>query len=75
VWVDALAHDEPTLRRVVELFGASRVAMGSDYPFPLGEDRPGALIRECTDMDDAARAMLLGGAALEFLGSAEGVRA
>lgn len=73
VWVDALTHDEPTLRRVVELFGASRVAMGSDYPFPLGEDRPGELIRSCAAFDDSTRALLLGGAALEFLGIRESI--
>ena len=25
--------------------GSDRIAMGSDYPFPLGEAQPGALIR------------------------------
>jgi len=29
-------------------FGSSRVALGSDYPFPLGEDQPGALIEQMT---------------------------
>lgn len=42
-WVDSLVHDARTLRFVLETFGADRVALGSDYPFPLGEARPGAL--------------------------------
>lgn len=66
-WVDSLVHDPETLRCVISLFGPRRVALGSDYPFPLGEDVPGALVRSMTDLDDATRAALLGGAAREFL--------
>ncbi len=43
-FVDSLVHDAGALRMLVDLFGASRVALGSDYPFPLGEAEPGALI-------------------------------
>ena len=37
VWVDSLVHDADTLNGIVKVFGAERVALGSDYPFPLGE--------------------------------------
>lgn len=37
VWVDSLVHDGDTLNAIVKTFGAERVALGSDYPFPLGE--------------------------------------
>jgi aminocarboxymuconate-semialdehyde decarboxylase len=67
-WVDSLTHDEANLRALVELMGASRVALGSDYPFPLGEERAGAMIRGM-EWSEAERAALLGGAAGEFLGS------
>ncbi len=43
-WVDSLVHDPEVLAFIVRLFGEKRVCLGSDYPFPLGEDRPGALI-------------------------------
>lgn len=66
-WVDSLVHDAGALRLIVSMFGASRVALGSDYPFPLGEDRPGTLAREVLAGDDLAA--VLGGAALEFLGA------
>jgi aminocarboxymuconate-semialdehyde decarboxylase len=49
--------------------GAERVAMGSDYPFPLGEHTPGALIGSLEDLSAAQRRRLLGGTALEFLGT------
>ncbi|MCB0339430.1 MAG: amidohydrolase, partial [Bdellovibrionales bacterium] len=39
-WVDSLVHDEFMLRRIVELFGENKVALGTDYPFPLGEYEP-----------------------------------
>lgn len=73
-WIDALTHDADALRTAVRLFGVERVAMGSDYPFPLGEDRPGTLIRSMDDFDDEARAWLLSRSALEFLGPAAGAR-
>lgn len=43
-WVDSLVHDPQALRALIALFGAEKVALGSDYPFPLGEARPGALV-------------------------------
>lgn len=45
-YVDSLVHDACALRLVLNLFGSERVCLGSDYPFPLGEDRAGELI-EC----------------------------
>ena len=65
---DSLLHDAGALRHLVDLVGAERIAMGSDYPFPLGEHVPGALIRSIEAFDDATRDRLLGGTALEFLG-------
>jgi len=43
-WVDTLTFDEHNLHNIIRLFGSKRVALGSDYPFPLGElDPPGKL--------------------------------
>lgn len=66
-WLDALVHDPVMLRYIVDLVGSERVAMGSDYPFPLGEHEPGALIRS-TDFSKEVRRNLLSGAALSWLG-------
>jgi aminocarboxymuconate-semialdehyde decarboxylase len=68
-YVDSLVHDEPALRLLLEVIGESRIAMGSDYPFPLGEPCPGGLI-EGMDLSPVTKARLLGGTALEFLGAA-----
>lgn len=66
-WVDSLTHEPEALTRLIELFSARRVCLGSDYPFPLGEDVPGQMIR-AMGLDDATRTALMGSAAMEFLG-------
>ncbi len=66
-YVDSLVHDAQALRGLIDLVGIERVALGSDYPFPLGENHPGALIESLSGLDDNARARLLSANALEFL--------
>jgi len=66
-WFDSLVHDARMLQYLVDLAGPSRVALGSDYPFPLGENIPGELIKNMP-WDEATKNLLLHGAALEWLG-------
>ena len=66
-YVDSLVHDENTMNFIIQTMGAERIAMGSDYPFPLGEHHPGKLI-ESMDLSDATKQRLLAGTALEWLG-------
>lgn len=68
IYLDSLVHDADALRFLVERHGADRIALGSDYPFPLGEAVPGELIRSMEDLDDHQKRMLLGGTAERFLG-------
>lgn len=67
-FVDSLTHDPAALRHLVSLLGPQRVALGSDYPFPLGEECPGAMIEGMHDLDAATRDWLLRRSAQEFLG-------
>jgi len=67
-WVDSLVHDSKVLEYITDLFGKDKVALGTDYPFPLGEDEPGALINSVKTFDDHMKSKLLGLNALEFLG-------
>ena len=67
IYVDSLVHDPLALRYLVDLMGAERIALGSDYPFPLGEEHPGALIAS-SGLPEATRERLLSGTALEWLG-------
>jgi len=68
IYVDSLVHDEAALRFLMDLLGPARIALGSDYPFPLGEHRPGSLIESMADLDEPTRRRLLAGTAVEFLG-------
>lgn len=65
-YLDSLVHDKRMLRYLVDLFGADKIALGSDYPFPLGEDIPGSLISE-SDFSDSTKEQLLSGSALSWL--------
>ena len=67
-YLDSLVHDADALRFLLKLAGPDRVALGSDYPFPLGEEIPGHLIESMSDLSSADRERLLSGTALEFLG-------
>jgi aminocarboxymuconate-semialdehyde decarboxylase len=67
-YVDSLVHDPAALRFLVDSVGENRIAMGSDYPFPLGEARPGQMIESMNEFSDATKRRLLSGTALEFLG-------
>ena len=65
-YVDSIVHDADALNLVLKLFGAERVALGSDYPFPLGEAEPGKLI-ESMKLSAKDRTQLLSETAREFL--------
>lgn len=70
-WLDSLVHDPLILQQLVDLFGADKVALGTDYPFPLGELEPGSLIRSMP-WPDVRKEMLLSGSALGWLGLEKG---
>ena len=67
-YVDSLVHDADALELLLKFFGAPRVALGSDYPFPLGEAHPGKLIESMKNLSSKEKAQLLSGSAREFLG-------
>lgn len=66
-YVDSLVHDPDALRFLIKFLGENRIALGSDYPFPLGEDRPGTMIELMPDLSLVTKQRLLSGTALEFL--------
>jgi aminocarboxymuconate-semialdehyde decarboxylase len=70
--VDSAVFDARTLQFLVETMGADQVMLGSDYPFPLGEERAGKLIRE-SQFSPQVKAQLLGGNAQRFLRLTDGI--
>ena len=73
--VDSAVFDEHALRLLVHVMGADRVLLGSDYPYPLGEQQVGNLVRSSPFLDDAERRKILGENAGSFFGLDRAARA
>ncbi len=43
-WVDSLVHDKKAMEFLISTLGEDKICLGSDYPFPLGEQHPGKMI-------------------------------
>jgi aminocarboxymuconate-semialdehyde decarboxylase len=65
-YFDSLVHDAAMLQYLVKLVGANRIALGSDYPFPLGEQVPGSLIKS-ENFPETDKEWMLHRSALEWL--------
>ena len=77
--VDAAVFSGDALAFLVKVMGEDRVMLGSDYPYPLGEQQVGSLIRSHPGLADRTRAKLLHANAtrffaLEELGSGQKTR-
>ncbi len=57
-WVDSAVHDAAELRHVASVVGTDKVCLGSDFPFRLGEHRPGSTIAAAGFDDETERRML-----------------
>ena len=68
IYIDSLVHDEDALKLLIKKVGVQRIALGTDYPFPLGEHRPGALIEKMSHLTQDQRSWLNYKSALAFLG-------
>jgi aminocarboxymuconate-semialdehyde decarboxylase len=69
--VDSAVFDEGALRMLVEVMGAERVMLGSDYPFPLGEQQIGRLIDRHVGLNEYAKHRLSSANAREFFNLAD----
>ena len=67
LFYDALVFDTPTLRHLVDVFGASQLMVGTDYPFNFHDRTPVSRI-ESAGFDDATTAALVRHNAERFLG-------
>lgn len=66
-WIDSLVHDSMALNFIIELMGEDKICLGSDYPFPLGEQQPGKLIEQMS-FSAALKEKLLYKNACDWLG-------
>lgn len=67
IYLDTLVHDPMMMNYLMELMGPEQLALGTDYPFPLGELEPGKLIKSMPYSTEV-KERLLHGTALEWLG-------
>ena len=66
-WIDSLVHDPKAMQYIIDVMGADKICLGSDYPFPLGEHRPGELIDQM-DISNELKEKLFSRNAFEWLG-------
>ena len=66
-WVDSLVHDADALDFLIKKMGEIKIALGTDYPFPLGELEPGKLIESANYTNDTKDKLLFQNA-LDWLG-------
>jgi aminocarboxymuconate-semialdehyde decarboxylase len=65
-YLDSLVHDVNALKFLIELVGVEKICLGTDYPFPLGENVPGNLITKVTE-DESMREWMNHKSALNWL--------
>lgn len=65
-WVDSLVHDTASMELLIKTIGPKKICCGSDYPFPLGEHHPGALI-ESMPLDEGIKNAMLFDNAMDWL--------
>jgi aminocarboxymuconate-semialdehyde decarboxylase len=64
--VDTAVFDPAALQMLVDKMGVDRVMLGSDAPFPLGEQQIGSLVRGATFLEADHKQLLLRGNAQAF---------
>jgi aminocarboxymuconate-semialdehyde decarboxylase len=66
-WIDSLVHDPKALNYIIDVMGESKICLGSDYPFPLGEHHPGKLIESMSELSTNVKEQLLFKNAMDWM--------
>lgn len=66
-FVDSAVFDPRALSLLIDVMGEDRVVLGSDHPFPLGEQDIGALVRGHNGLTAAQKAKIFSGNSRAFL--------
>lgn len=67
LYFDTIVHSVATLEYLVRVVGAERVVIGTDYPMAMGDFDAVRKVMEL-EIDDAQRALILGGNAMREMG-------
>ena len=68
VYVDTIVHVPEALAFVVERMGDEHVLLGTDYPFPMGDQDPVGLVRSTPGLTDDVIESILGENAARLTG-------
>ena len=66
-YIDSLVHSSDSLNFFIDTVGPSQIALGTDYPIPLGETTPGNIIDTLESITKKDKERLFHGTALEWL--------
>ncbi len=66
-YIDSLTHSMEAFKYLINTIGYKKIALGTDFPFPLGESEPGKLI-ETMNLSDKIKKRIYSGTAFEWLG-------
>lgn len=69
---DAIVFDPRALHLLIDVMGVDNVMLGSDYPFPLGEQQVGSLVRGVDFLSGSQRAQILSDNARRFFALPQG---
>ena len=69
-YYDTVSHSPAALSYLIDLAGADRVMLGSDFCFDMGYERPVEIVTAHPGIDEEAAARILGGNARTLLGLA-----
>ncbi len=58
-YVDSIVHSQEALSFLINIMGSNSIMLGSDYPFPLGEENPGDLIEANISITKTQKEQLL----------------
>jgi aminocarboxymuconate-semialdehyde decarboxylase len=65
-WIDSATHDSDLLRYIMTKQSTKKIALGTDYPFPLGDVNIGQFIEEM-QLEQSDLENIMHGSALEWL--------
>jgi aminocarboxymuconate-semialdehyde decarboxylase len=68
IWIDNLVFNPENLTHLIEVMGASRIVLGTDYPFDMGQENPVDLVDAVPSLSEQQAALIKGGNAAELLG-------
>ena len=66
-YIDSLVHSKESLKFLIDSVGSDRIALGSDYPFPLGEKIPGEVIESISSLSNIDKQNIYYKSALSWL--------